>query len=219
MALHIEKLVVSRGGQTILDGLSLSAEAGEAVLLTGANGAGKTTLLRAIAGLLPIADGTIRLDGVAAETGEVVGEFCHFVGHLNGIKPALTVAENAAFWARYLGGATDAVPHALEQFRMADLAPIQAAYLSAGQKRRLGLTRLLVAPRPVWLMDEPAVSLDMASQALLADAVNRHLANGGIAVAATHQPLGFSPAREHRLGRIAAAARRDSNAFGEKGAP
>jgi heme exporter protein A len=219
MALHIENLTVSRGGRTILTELSLSAEVGEAVLLTGANGAGKTTLLRAIAGLLPIAHGTIRLDGSAAEADEGVAENCHFVGHLNGIKPALTVVENATFWAHYLGGPTDGVPRALEQLRMADLAPIQAGYLSAGQKRRLGLTRLLVAPRPVWLMDEPAVSLDVASQALLADAVNRHLSSGGIVVAATHQPLGFSPAREHRLGRFAATGWHDSGAGGEEGAP
>lgn len=218
MALHIENLTVSRGGRTILTGLSLSAEAGEAVLLTGANGAGKTTLLRAIAGLLPIVEGAIRLDEGVAEIGEGVGERCHFVGHLNGIKPALTVLENAAFWARYLGGPMDGVLRALEQLRMADLATIQAGYLSAGQKRRLGLTRLLVAPRPVWLMDEPAVSLDVASQALLADAVNRHLASGGIVVAATHQPLGFSPVRELRLGRAAAKERRDASVIGDEGA-
>jgi heme exporter protein A len=219
MALHIENLTVARGGRTILAELSLSAKAGEAVLLTGANGAGKTTLLRAIAGLLPIAHGAIRLDGSAAEAGEGVAERCHFVGHLNGIKPALTVAENATFWARYLGGPPDGVSSALEQLRMADLARIQAAYLSAGQKRRLGLTRLLVAPRPVWLMDEPAVSLDVASQELLADAVNRHLSRGGIVVAATHQPLGFVPSREHRLGRFAVTARLASSTIGEEGAP
>jgi heme exporter protein A len=219
MALHIENLTVTRGGRTILGELSLTAEAGEAVLLTGANGAGKTTLLRAIAGLLPIAHGTIRLDGSAAEAGEAVAEHCHFVGHLNGIKPALTVAENATFWARYLGGPADGVTRALEQLRMADLAPIHAGYLSAGQKRRLGLTRLLVARRPVWLMDEPAVSLDATSQELLAGAVNRHLASGGIVVAATHQSLGFSPAREHRLGRFTGTERTASDAFGGEGAP
>ncbi len=217
MALRIENLTVSRGGRTILAALSLSAEAGEAVLLTGANGAGKTTLLRAIAGLLPFAEGTIRLDEAKGEAGEEVAEYCHFVGHLNGIKPALTVIENAMFWARYLGGTEESVAGALEQLRMGDLAPIQAGYLSAGQKRRLGLTRLLVAPRPVWLMDEPAVSLDVASQALLADAVNRHLTGGGIVVAATHQPLGFSPAREHRLGPAVAPAERGLDVSGEGG--
>jgi len=200
MALRIDNLTVRRGERIILNGLSLVAEPGEALLLTGANGAGKTTLLRSIAGLLPAVEGTISLDGVALDASEGVGEHCHFIGHLNGVKPALTVAENAQFWARYLGGHTGEVPQALDRFRMADLALVRAGYLSAGQKRRLGLSRLLVAHKPVWLMDEPAVSLDTASQGLLADAVNRHLSEGGIVIAATHQPLGFAPAREHRLG-------------------
>ncbi len=217
MALHIYNLTVRRGERTILAGLSLSAEAGEALLLTGANGAGKTTLLRAIAGLLPIAEGGIRLDAAGGEDDARVAESCHFIGHLNGIKPGLTVAENAMFWAGYLGGSREGVTSALEHLRMADLAPIQAAYLSAGQKRRLGLSRLLVAPRPVWLMDEPAVSLDTASQALLAEAVNRHLAQGGIVVAATHQPLGFAPAREHRLGRAQAGEARSADTIGSEG--
>jgi len=198
MALRIENLTVRRGERTVLAGLSLRAEAGEALLLTGPNGAGKTTLIRAVAGLLPLGEGTIALDeAVDPESG--VGEQAHYVGHLNGLKPALTVAENARFWARYLGGKEEDVGTALAQFRLQELAPIPAAYLSAGQKRRLGLCRLLVARRLLWLMDEPAVSLDKASQALLAEAVNRHLASGGIVVAATHQPLGFEPAREHVL--------------------
>ncbi|MGE0514341.1 MAG: heme ABC exporter ATP-binding protein CcmA, partial [Hyphomicrobiaceae bacterium] len=196
MALRIENLTVRRGERAVLSGLSLRVERGEGLLLTGANGVGKTTLIRAVAGLLPIANGVIALDGTGAEDGSV-GEQSHFVGHLNGVKPALTVAENALFWARYLGGSTNNVAAALDQFRLTELAPIRAGYLSAGQKRRLGLSRLLVARRPVWLMDEPAVSLDTASQNLLAEAVNRHLADGGIVVAATHQALGFSPAREH----------------------
>jgi heme exporter protein A len=201
MALVVDNLIVRRGERDVLAGLSLRAEPGVAVLLTGPNGAGKTTLLRALAGLLRPAGGSIRFEagaGEANENGEALdpGESCHFVGHLNGLKPALSVAENARFWARYLGGADDAVGAALATFRLAELAHIPAAYLSAGQKRRLGLARLLLAPRPVWLLDEPAVSLDAASQALLAGVVNGHLAAGGIVVAATHQPLGLAPARE-----------------------
>ena len=198
MTLRIENLTVRRGERTVLAGLSLHAEPGEALLLTGPNGAGKTTLIRAIAGLLPLAGGAIALDGTA-DPDASIAEQAHYVGHLNGLKPALTVAENARFWARYLGGSEDDVGTALAQFRLQELAPIPAAYLSAGQKRRLGLCRLLVARRLLWLMDEPAVSLDKASQALLAEAVNRHLAAGGIVVAATHQPLGFEPARELTL--------------------
>ena len=111
------------------------------------------------------------------------------------------MAENARFWSLYLGGDPRQAPMVLERLQLADLASFPAGYLSAGQKRRLGLARLLVANRPLWLLDEPAVSLDAASQALLAQVVNRHLADGGLVLAATHQALGFSPCRELRLGR------------------
>lgn len=200
MALVAENLTLRRGERTILADLSLRAEPGEALLLTGPNGAGKTTLLRALAGLLGAGDGRIGLSGPAGGLDEDVAGRCHFVGHLNAVKASLTVAENGAFWAAYLGGPAAGVAPALEQFRLTDLGAVPAAYLSAGQKRRLGLCRLLLAPRTVWLLDEPAVSLDTASQGLLAVAVNEHLATGGIVVAATHQPLGFTPSRELRLG-------------------
>jgi heme exporter protein A len=199
MALIVDNLTVRRGDRAILIGLSFRASRGAAMLLTGPNGAGKTTLLRTIAGLLPPSRGSIRLEGMTMDPDDGIAGQCHFVGHLNAVKPALTVRENAEFWANYLCGRTDQVIQALEHFRMADLASIQAAYLSAGQKRRLGLSRLLVAPRPVWLLDEPAVSLDTASQGLLAEAVNAHLAGGGLTIAATHQPLGFTPSSELRL--------------------
>jgi len=205
MALLIDSLLLRRGERTIIAGLTARAEPGEALLLTGPNGAGKTTLLRAIAGLLQPAAGSICLEprpagSQAADDAPRLAELCHLVGHLNAVRPALSVAENASFWAAYLGGPASGVLPALERFRLAELAAIEAAYLSAGQKRRLGLTRLLLAPRPVWLLDEPAVSLDAASRDLLADIANHHLAAGGILVAATHQPLGFAPARELRLG-------------------
>lgn len=198
MALVIDSLTVKRGERTVLSRLSLSAEAGVALLLTGPNGAGKTTLLRTIAGLLPASQGSIRLGSGTPSEG--IGEQSHFVGHLNGVKPALSVRENAAFWASYLGGPAQGVGPALARLGLAELAPIPASYLSAGQKRRLGLVRLLLAPRPLWLLDEPAVSLDLASQRLLAGIVNSHLAQGGIVIAATHQPLGFEPARSFALG-------------------
>lgn len=183
----------------MLANISLRAEVGEALLLTGPNGVGKTTLIRAIAGLLALSEGTIELEG-AADVEARVGEQSHYVGHLNGVRPALTVSENVRFWAQYLGASEKNVEAALDHFRLGDLASIRAGFLSAGQKRRLGLCRLLVAQRPVWLLDEPAVSLDAASRELLSNAVNDHLATGGIVVAATHQPLGFSPARELALG-------------------
>jgi heme exporter protein A len=135
-----------------------------------------------------------------------IAEQCHYVGHTNAVKPSLTVAENVAFWGGFLGGATDRLGRALEAFGLAALRDIPAAYLSAGQRRRAGLARLLLAERPLWLLDEPTASLDDAAQEMLAGAVNGHLAAGGLVVAATHMPLGFDRARELRLGRAAAAA-------------
>jgi heme exporter protein A len=196
--LILDAVTIARGARTLLADLSVTVEGGEALVLTGANGTGKTTLLRAIAGLFTPQAGSIRLDGGDAE--RECAEHCHYVGHLNGIKPTLTAAENLAFWGRYLGSdATDSVATALRGFNLEALADIPAGYLSAGQKRRLGLARLLVAPRPLWLLDEPTVSLDAASADLVSAAVNAHVASGGIAVAATHLPLGLSAARELRL--------------------
>lgn len=204
MQLAVRDLVLTRGARTVVDGLSFDARSSETLLITGPNGAGKTTLVRALAGLLKPASGSIRLDGGDVE--RELAEQAHYVGHLNGTKPALTVAENLEFWARYLGGAVgaDAIPLALEQFGLATLAEIPAGYLSAGQKRRLGLARLLVAARPIWLLDEPTVSLDAASSALLAEIIDAHVGAGGLVVAATHLSLGLARTRELRLGRGAA---------------
>ena len=145
----------------------------------------------------------IRLEGGDAESS--LGEQCHYVGHLNALKSSLSVEENAAFWCRFLGGRRDGLEAALAAFGLAALRDIPAAYLSAGQKRRLGLARLLLAERPIWLLDEPTVSLDTAGQAALASAVEGHLAKGGLAIAATHVPLGLSKARELHLGGTATA--------------
>ena len=206
MPLVIDNLTVLRGERAVIAQLSLAASEGRALLLTGPNGAGKTTLLRTIAGLLKPAEGQIRLEGGPGTSDDRVQDQCHLVGHLSAFKPAMTVRENADFWAAYLGGSRDDAGPALEAFRMADLAGVNAAYLSAGQKRRLGLARLLLAPRRIWLLDEPAVSLDTASRDLLADVVNAHLHHGGIVIAATHQPLGFTPVSEARLERTSTSA-------------
>ena len=202
-----EKLVIERGGRIIVDGVSFSAAAGEALLLTGPNGAGKTTLLRALAGFLPVAGGTIRLEPTGddpAGDDQPRAEYVHAIGHANAVKAHLTVAENLVFWARFLGGDAGAdarVATAMEAFALTDLAEFPASYLSAGQKRRVGLARLLASPRPVWLLDEPSVSLDAASTARLADVVNGHTSTGGIVIAATHLPLGLLRTRELRLQR------------------
>jgi heme exporter protein A len=192
-----ENLVLSRGGRVIVDGLSFRLSGGSALLLTGVNGSGKTTLLRALAGFLRPASGFVRLKNVDAE-GEP-GEQMHFVGHLDGIKSHLTVQENLAFWAAYLDAGGD-VAAALRAFALTGLADIPAGYLSAGQKRRLGLARLAAARRPVWLLDEPTVSLDAASVALLIKAIDRHVVGGGLAVIATHVPMELARAQEIRLG-------------------
>jgi heme exporter protein A len=206
MRLIAEALTSTRGGRSLFSDLSFAVDGGEALLLLGPNGAGKTTLIRILAGLLAPSAGAVRLDGGDAERS--VGEQCHYVGHLNALKAGLTVEENAGFWCRFLdrGGATNRVETALSAFGLAELADIPAAYLSAGQKRRLGLARLLLAERPVWLLDEPTVSLDQAAQEMLAAAVGAHLAAGGLVVAATHVPLGFARARELHLSSRAVAA-------------
>ena len=148
MRLIAEALTSTRGGHSLFSGLSFSVEGGEALVLMGPNGAGKTTLIRILAGLLAPSAGAVRLDGGDAERS--VGEQCHYVGHLNALKAGLTVEENAGFWCRFLdrGGAADRVEAALSAFGLAELGDIPAAYLSAGQKRRLGLARLLLAERP-----------------------------------------------------------------------
>jgi heme exporter protein A len=204
MRLVGDKLSSVRGGRTLFADLSFGVAAGEALLVMGPNGAGKTTLLRTIAGLMRPAAKRIFLEGGAPD--QALSEQCHYVGHLNAVKTSLTVGENAAFWSRFLGGTGATHDAALETFGLSVLRDIPAGYLSAGQKRRLGLARLLLAERALWLLDEPTASLDSAGQETLTGAVNAHLARGGMVVAATHVPLGFAKARELHLGRMAQAA-------------
>lgn len=204
MQLIAEKLSLSRGNKLILRDISFALGEREALILRGPNGSGKTTLIRAIAGFLPPASGAVRFEG-AGDSDGAVAEHCHFVGHRDGIKGALTVAENARFFANYLGdSATRDVDEALARLGLDTLADVPAAWLSAGQRRRLGLSRLLLAERPLWLLDEPTVSLDAASVDILASIIEAHLARGGMAIAATHVPLGLNAARELDLGNVRA---------------
>ena len=198
MQLVVDNLTVKRGERRVLSGLSFKLAPGEGLLLTGPNGAGKTTLIRTIAGFLRADAGSVRLEG--AEEPDEIGPHCHMIGHQNGVKPGLTVAENLTFWARFLGQGDSPVEAALQRMNLAEIDDLPAGYLSAGQKRRLGLARLLVAKRPLWLLDEPTVSLDAASTQLLAGIVAEHMAAGGMAIVATHIPLGITAMRELKLG-------------------
>lgn len=192
MRLIGDKLVCERGGRQVFAGLDFTAGSGELLVLRGPNGAGKTSLLRMIAGLNEPVSGRLQLEGGNAEL--AIGQHCHFIAHQDALKPALTVAENLAFWGDFLGGGD--VAGALSAFNLAPLAQFQAALLSAGQKRRLALSRLALIPRPVWLLDEPTVGLDQASQERLLALISAHLADGGLIIAATHVDIGIKP---HRL--------------------
>jgi heme exporter protein A len=188
-----------RGGRTVYRDVSFRLAPGEALLVTGPNGAGKTSLLRQIAGLLPLACGAFRLEGGGADA--AIPELCHYVGHANAVKASLSAAENLAFWAEFLGDRRQSVAAALAAFGLGALADLPGGLLSAGQKRRLALARLLVATRPIWLLDEPQTSLDKASLKLLDAAIEHHLATGGIAVIASHAEASAKRAKRLALGK------------------
>ena len=171
---------------------------GEALLLHGRNGAGKSSLLRLVAGLIPVAGGAIELSG--GDTELTIAEQAHYLGHQDALKPSLSVVENLAFWARFLGTGAVGCGEALATVGLDALADLPAGYLSAGQRRRLSVARLLVIRRPIWLLDEPTTALDVAGQGRLADLMRAHLAGGGLILAATHGPIGLDGARELRLG-------------------
>jgi len=206
MRLSAENIAVERGGRAVLTGLSFSARAGAALIVTGPNGAGKSTLLRAIAGFLPLAAGAFALEGGASESS--IGEQAHYLGHADALKGALTAGENLAFFAGALGGdPSDGVWRgALQRLGLAHVADFPVRALSAGQKRRVALARLLVAPRPLWLLDEPTTALDAAAQGLFAAIMRERLEAGGLIVAATHAPLGLEGAETLRLGAPLGAA-------------
>lgn len=199
MRLIAENVSVWRGGREVIRALSFAAGAGSGVILTGRNGAGKTTLIRVLAGFIRPESGRVRLEGGKADAS--LGEQCHLIGHGNGLRSSLTVRENTRFWAEFLAGEASSamVEQALGRLGLADLAEIPAGYLSAGQRRRLALARLLVAARPIWLLDEPTSSLDTASQEIVARLMAEHLAGGGLIVAATHLPLAVAGLDEVRL--------------------
>jgi heme exporter protein B len=190
-------LACTRGGLPIFRDVDFTVKAGEALVLTGPNGSGKTTLLRIIAGLLQPSGGVVRFEGAGPEA--VLAEEAHYLAHLDPLKPSLSVAENLVFWADFLGSAA-AASEVLGAVRLERLAQLPAAYLSAGQRRRLSLARLIAVQRPVWLLDEPTAALDAAGQVILADMMRHHLSSGGLIIAATHGPLGLEDAKALEMG-------------------
>ncbi|HEY8032839.1 MAG TPA: heme ABC exporter ATP-binding protein CcmA [Methylocella sp.] len=198
MQLSASRLTVERGGRIVVSNLSFVLDAGRSLTVTGPNGAGKSTLLRALAGLLPLSGGTISWSPLSGAT---LSEQAHYVGHADALKGLLTVAENLAFLAAMLDAGNGGMPvaTALAEFGLSHVANLPVTYLSAGQKRRAALAKLLVTKRPVWLLDEPLSALDAASQALLAVIMGAHLVQGGMIVAATHARLDLA-GQELRLG-------------------
>uniref|UniRef100_Q07UW4 Heme exporter protein CcmA n=1 Tax=Rhodopseudomonas palustris (strain BisA53) TaxID=316055 RepID=Q07UW4_RHOP5 len=186
-----------RGGREVFAGLDVDASAGEAVAVVGPNGAGKTSLLRLIAGLLRPAGGSIALEGGDDEL--TLAEQAHYLGHRDALKPALSVSENLIFWQRFLGGDEADAEISLATVGLGHIAHLPAAYLSAGQRRRLSIARLIAVQRPLWLLDEPTSALDTAGQKMFEGVVAAHLATGGLVIAATHLPLGVDT-RELRIG-------------------
>jgi heme exporter protein A len=207
MRLSAWDLTIERGGRRLIAGLSFAADEGASLIVSGPNGAGKSTLLRALCGFLPVEAGGFALEGGDPE--RTVGEQAHYLGHADGVKGALTAGENLAFAAAMLGrqASRAAQEAALSQVGLAHVIDFPARLLSAGQKRRVALARLLVALRALWLLDEPATALDAAAQAALLAIMQAHLGSGGIIVAAAHAPLGLEGAQEVRLGAVVGAER------------
>lgn len=210
MRLTADNLSVERGGEAIVAAVSFAVEAGEALVVTGPNGVGKSTLLRAVAGLLPVAGGSVTLDPLPDEA-ERLAEAAHYLGHANAMKRALTVRDNLAFWCGFAGGPSGEagarrIVEAAEAVGLSAILHLPFGYLSAGQQRRIAIARLLLSHRPLWILDEPTAALDIDASKVFAGLVERHLAGGGLALIATHQPLGLDRARSFSMGGGSMAA-------------
>lgn len=199
MRLVAEGLAGERGGEPVFSDIDIALGPGAALVVTGPNGVGKSTLLRVVAGLLPPSAGVVRLED-APEAFPTVAAASHYLGHLNAMKPALSVEENLAFWRDFDGEPHLGIGEALDMVGLPDIGHLPFGYLSTGQKRRISIARLLVGYRPVWLLDEPTAGLDKRSEAQFAALMGAHLEDGGIILAATHLPLGLDGAKELRMG-------------------
>jgi heme exporter protein A len=201
MHLSAENLSARRGEDLIFSNVSFELQESEALILTGRNGSGKSTLLRVVAGLLRQENGTVTLTDSKGESDRRPGEASHYLGHRNAMKNELTVAENMIFWKRFLGDSDGGmtIEDAAEAVGLAGITHLPFAYLSAGQQRRFAFAKLLVAHRPIWILDEPTAALDSTADRLFADLIGTHQQGGGIVLAATHQPLGLANAREMKM--------------------
>jgi heme exporter protein A len=197
MRLSASDLACRRGGRDVFAGVGFSVTAGQALAITGRNGAGKSSLLRMTAGLLRLASGHLALEGGDPEL--TIGEQAHYLGHQDALKPSLSVGENLRFWTSFFGARLADVGATLAAVGLDALADLPAAYLSAGQRRRLSIVRLLAVKRPIWLLDEPASTLDAAAQRRLTELMRAHLAGGGIILAAAHGAIELDGAQELRL--------------------
>ncbi|PWK76162.1 heme ABC exporter ATP-binding protein CcmA [Aminobacter sp. AP02] len=195
MRLIAENLSGERAGEAVFAGIGFTLEDGAALVVTGPNGSGKSTLLRVIAGLLPHTVGRIAVEG-GGEEFSTVAAACHYLGHQNAMKAALTVNENLAFWRDFCGDGALGTSDALEEVGLGGLGHLPFGYLSTGQKRRAAIAKLLISHRPVWLLDEPTAGLDKASETRFAELMKAHCLAGGIIIAATHLPLGLVGAKD-----------------------
>jgi heme exporter protein A len=202
MRLAATGLACQRGGREVFAGVNFAVSSGEALTVSGRNGAGKSSLLRMIVGLVRLAGGKLTLEDGDPELS--IAEQAHYLGHQDAVKGSLSVAENLQFWAEYLAAGPNGTPgtiaESLESVGLARLAALPAAYLSAGQRRRLSIARLIAVPRPIWLLDEPTSTLDAAAVDRLTDLMRAHLAAGGLIVAASHGPIGLDGSRQLPLG-------------------
>jgi heme exporter protein A len=199
MRLTASNLACRRGGRDVFADVTFSIAAGELLAIRGRNGAGKSSLLRMVVGLVRVAAGRLALD--AGDPELTIGEQAHYLGHHDALKPSLSVRENLRFWVDFLGRDPAGTSEPLAEVGLDTLADLPAAYLSAGQRRRLSIARLLAVERPIWLLDEPTSALDAPAQQSLTEFMRAHLAGGGLILAATHGALGLPAARELWLGQ------------------
>ena len=203
MHLTAENLAARRGEDLIFVNISFHLAAGGALVLSGRNGSGKSTLLRVVAGLLRPENGTVRFTDSQGSSEHRASEISHYLGHRNAMKSELTVAENLTFWKTFFGDMADGfsldVDEAADAVGLASITHLPFGYLSAGQQRRIAFAKLLVAYRPIWILDEPTAALDSSADQLFAGLITAHQKTGGIVLAATHQPLGLENVREMRM--------------------